>query len=148
HPLVRYGLRQMGAVKLAWWYSQGAAWPTTHAPSEMAMQGILLALALGSGAIFVSRCRRAGRTSYCLTTHRLSTQQGRRWVEVDLAQLDRVALRHPFWGRVLGYVHVRFLGPAPGRRLVRWGGVPQGAFCTALLQATLRQARTAVHRNA
>jgi hypothetical protein len=31
HPLVRHGLRQMGAVKLAWWYSQGAAWLTTHA---------------------------------------------------------------------------------------------------------------------
>ena len=98
HPLVRHGLRQMGAVKLAWWYSQGAAWLTTHALSDTAMQGILLALALGSGALFVSRCRRAGRTSYCLTTHRLSTQQGRRWVDVDLAQLDRVAHAAPVLG--------------------------------------------------
>jgi hypothetical protein len=141
HPLVRHGLRLMGAVKLAWWYSQGAAWLTTHVLAETAMQGILLALALGSGAIFISRCRRAGRTSYCLTTHRLSAQQGRRWVEVDLAQLDRVTMRRPVWGRVLGYVHLRFLGPPPGRRLVQWWGIPQRAFCTALLQATLRQAR-------
>ena len=148
HPLVRHGLRQMGAVKLAWWYSQGAAWLTTHALSDTAMQGILLALALGSGAIFVSRCRRAGRTSYCLTTHRLSTQQGRRWVDVDLAQLDRITLRRPFWGRVLGYVHLRFLGRPPGRRLVQWWGVPQRAFFTALLQATLHQARAAAHRKA
>jgi hypothetical protein len=148
HPLVRYGLRQMGAVKLAWWYSQGTAWLTTQAPSETAMQGILLALALGSGALFVWRCRRAGRTSYCLTTHRLSTQPGRRWVDVDLAQLDRVALRRPFWGRLLGYVHVRFLGRAPGRRLVQWWGVPQRAFFTALLQATLHQARAAAHHEA
>ena len=105
------------------------------------MQGLLLALALVSGAIFVCRCRRAWRTSYGLTTHRLSTQQGRRWVDVDLAQLDRVALRRPFWGRVLGYVHVRFFGPPPGRHLVQWWGVPQRAFFTALLQATLHQAR-------
>ena len=137
HPLVRHGLRLMGAVKLAWWYSQGAAWLTTHALSDAAMQGILLALALGSGAIFVYRCRRAGRTSYCLTTHRLSTQQGRRWVDVDLAQLDRITLRRPFWGRVLGYVHLRFLGGPPGRHLARWWGVPQRAFFTALLQVTL-----------
>ena len=112
------------------------------------MQSLLLALALGSGAIFVSRCRRAGRTSYCLTTHRLSIQQGRQWVDVDLAQLDRVTLRRPFWGRVLGYVHVRFLGRLPGRRLVQWRGVPQRAFFTALLQATLHQARATAHRNA
>jgi hypothetical protein len=148
HPLVRHGLRQMGAVKLAWWYSQGAAWLTTHAPSDAAMQGLLLALALGSAAIFVCRCRRAGRTSYCLTTHRLSTQQGRRWVEVDLAQLDRVALRRPFWGRVLAYVHLRFLGRTPGRHPVQWWGVPQRAFVTALLQATLHQARAAAHHKA
>jgi hypothetical protein len=105
------------------------------------MQGLLLALALGSSAIFVYRCWRAGRTSYCLTTHRLSTQQGRRWVEVDLAQLDRITLRRPFWGRVLGYVHLRFRGRTPERRLVQWWGVPQRAFFTALLQATLHQAR-------
>jgi hypothetical protein len=148
HPLVRYGLRQMGAVKLAWWYSQGVAWLTTQALADTAMQGVLLALALGSGAIFVSRCRRAGRTSYRLTTHRLSTQQGRRWVDVDLAQLDRVAMRRPFWGRILGYVHVRFLGPPPGRRLVQWWGVPQRAFFTALLQATLYQARATAHHKA
>jgi hypothetical protein len=141
HPHVRHGLRQMGAVKLVWWYSQGVAWLTTHALSNTAMQGLLLALALGSGAIFVYRCRRAGRTSYCLTTHRLSTQQGRRWVEVDLAQFDRITLRRPFWGRVLGYVHLRFLGGTPGRHLVQWRGVPQRAFFTALLQATLHQAR-------
>jgi hypothetical protein len=141
HPFVRHGLRLLGAVKLAWWYSQGVAWLTTQALADTAMQGIFLALALGSGVIFVSRCRRAGRTSYCLTTHRLSMQKGRRWVDVDLAQLDRVTMRRPFWGRVLGYVHLRFLGPPPGRRLVQWWGVPQRTLFTALLQATLHQAR-------
>ena len=147
HPLARHGLRLLGAVKLAAWYSQGTAWLTTQALSEMAIQGLLLALALGSGAIFVCRCRRARRPSYCLTTQRLSTQQGRRWVEVELAQLDTVAMRQPFWGRLLGYVHLRFRGRLAGRRLVQWRGVPERAFCTALLQATLHQARaTARHK--
>jgi len=141
HPLVRHGLRLIGAVKLAWWYSQGTAWLTTQALADTAMQGIFLALALSSGAIFVSRCRRAGRTSYCLTTHRLNMQKGGRWVDVDLAQLDRVTMRRPFWGRVLGYVHLRFRGRAPGRHLVQWRGVPQRTLFIALLQATLRQAR-------
>jgi hypothetical protein len=146
HPLVQHGLRQMGADTLAAWYSQGAAWLTEQALSDTAMQSLLLAFALGSGALFVSRCWRAWYTSYLLTTHRLSTQQGRRWVDVDLAQLDRVVIRRPFWGRILGYVHLRFLGRPPGRRLVRWWGVPQRAFFTSLLQATLHQGRAAAPR--
>src|SRR5262249_13400345 len=64
HPLVRHGLRLVGAVKLAWWYSQGVAWLTTQTLADTAMQGIFLALVLGSGVIFVCRCRRAGRTAY------------------------------------------------------------------------------------
>lgn len=121
------------------WYDQATAWLQTPALAEdLVALGLLLCM-LGAAGLLVYRLWRALRIGYCLTTQRLSTRHGGQWVDVALTDLDRVVVRRPWLGGLLGYVHVHFRGHAPVQRQVHWWGVSQRALLTALLQATLPQ---------
>ncbi len=133
-------LWQHQAVAALAWYEQATAWLHTPALAADILTIVLLMVILSAAGVLVSRCWRALRTGYCLTTQRLSTRYSGPWTDVALSDLDRVVVRRPFWGRLLGYVHVQFRGHAPVRRRVHWRGVSQRALLTALLQATLPQA--------
>ncbi len=137
-----------GAFEFAWWYEQGVGWLVGPAAFDTALPSVLLGGTLSAGLLLLVRLRRALRTSYSLTTQRLSTRQGGHSSDIALAELDKVQIRHPFWGRRLGYLHLRFIGQHPVTRRVRWWGVPQRALLLALLQATLQGARTAAQREA
>ena len=130
-----------GAFEFAWWYEQGVGWLVGPAASDTALPSVLLGGTLSAGLLLLVRLRRALRTSYSLTTQRLSTRQGGHSSDVALAELDKVQIRRPFWGRRLGYIHRRFVGQHPVTRRVRWWGVPQRALLLALLQATLQSPR-------
>ena len=143
HVQIQEWLIRARAWAWLWWYAQGAAWLNTPALAEDIIAVALLTCTLGACGLLVYRLRRAACTGYCLTTQRLRSRRSGQWTDVDLADLDRVRLRRPFWGRLLGYGHIQFRGRAPMLRRVHWWGVPQRAMLIALLQATLRQAGTA-----
>lgn len=142
-PHVQAWLFEQGAFGIAAWYAQGLDWLLDTGTTHATLNGVLLVLTVSAGLVLLTRLLRALHTSYRLTTQCLRTYQGGRFTDVPLAELERVTIRRPFWGRRLGYVHLRFAGEHPVRRRVQWWGVPQRALLQSLLQAAMHQARSA-----